>query len=100
VGTHRAQLNVGDGAVIVMERGEDDASCAVMVRVEDIDRHHAAAARAGAVIETPPKDYPYGERQYTASDPGGHTWTFSESIADAAPEDWGGIAVVLEAQAP
>jgi uncharacterized glyoxalase superfamily protein PhnB len=39
-----------------------------------------------------PKDYPYGERQYTAEDLGGHHWTFSQSIADLAPEDWGGTS--------
>jgi uncharacterized glyoxalase superfamily protein PhnB len=41
-----------------------------------------------------PKDFPYGERQYTAEDPASHQWTFSQSLADVAPEDWGGIAVV------
>jgi uncharacterized glyoxalase superfamily protein PhnB len=38
----------------------------------------------------PPVDYPYGERQYSAVDPGGHVWTFSESIADVDPASWGG----------
>jgi hypothetical protein len=37
-------------------------------------------------------DYPYGERQYTAEDLGGHRWTFSQSIADVAPEEWGGLS--------
>ncbi len=35
----------------------------------------------------------YGERQYSAEDPAGHQWTFSETIADVAPEDWGGETV-------
>jgi len=35
----------------------------------------------------------YGERQYTAVDPWGHRWTFSETLEDTAPGDWGGIAV-------
>lgn len=38
-----------------------------------------------------PTSYPYGERQYSCRDPGGHGWTFSQSIADIAPEDWRGI---------
>jgi len=37
-----------------------------------------------------PADYPYGERQYTAEDLAGHVWTFSLSINDVAPEEWGG----------
>ena len=36
------------------------------------------------------EDFPYGERQYNAQDPAGHVWTFSESIADVDPADWGG----------
>jgi len=39
-------------------------------------------------------DYPYGERQYTVEDPGGHRWTFSQTIADVAPEKWGGALEV------
>jgi uncharacterized glyoxalase superfamily protein PhnB len=99
MGTHRAQLNVGAGAVVVMEVGENDVTCAVMVRIEDLDRHYADAVRAGAAIVKAPADYPYGERQYTARDPG-HLWTFSQTIADVAPEDWGGIAVVPEDPEP
>jgi hypothetical protein len=38
-------------------------------------------------------DFEYGERQYTAEDPAGHQRTFSETLADVAPEDWGGTSV-------
>ena len=40
-----------------------------------------------------PTDFEYGERQYTAEDLAGHQWTFSETLADVAPEAWGGISV-------
>lgn len=93
IANHRAQLNVGDCAVVLTEgRGEHDGDVAhsVMVRVEDAQRHHDRAVQGGARILRPPTDYPYGERQYTAVDPGGHVWTFSQSIADVAPEVWGG----------
>jgi uncharacterized glyoxalase superfamily protein PhnB len=50
-------------------------------------------ARArGARILMEPTDFPYGERQYTADDPAGHQWTFSQTLADVAPEEWGGIS--------
>jgi hypothetical protein len=39
-----------------------------------------------------PADYPFGERQYTCLDLGDHAWTFSQTIADASPEGWGGVA--------
>jgi uncharacterized glyoxalase superfamily protein PhnB len=42
---------------------------------------------------SPPTDYPYGERQCTVEDLGGHHWTFSQSIADVDPADWGGVLV-------
>lgn len=97
IGDHRVQLNVGDGAVVLTELrvregggSHGDAAHAVMVRVEDVDRHHERAKARGARILRPPNDYPYGERQYTVEDLGGHCWTFSQSIADVAPEEWGG----------
>jgi uncharacterized glyoxalase superfamily protein PhnB len=99
IGTHRAQLLFGDGAVIVSERSgtagdrRDSETHSVLVRVDDAERHHERATRAGARILSPPTDYPYGERQYTAEDPGGHRWTFSQSIADVDPSSWGGILV-------
>lgn len=97
IGTHRVQLVFGDGAVILADRGAGKASDAsdmvshsVHVRVEDVDQHHARAQAHGARIVRAPADYPYGERQYTTDDLGGHRWTFSQSIADVAPETWGG----------
>lgn len=99
IANHRAQLNVGDCAVVLTERrGEDagDMAHSVIVRVEDARRHHDRAVQGGARILRPPTDYPYGERQYTAADPGGHVWTFSQSIADVAPEEWGGTPGTLK----
>lgn len=99
IANHRAQLNVGDGAVVLTERhsreghlspGAIDVAHSVMVRVEDVDRHQQRASQHGARILRPAHDYPYGERQYTAEDLAGHRWTFSQSIADVDPLDWGG----------
>ena len=97
IGDHRAQLVYADGAVIVtrLREGEPRAASAVLVRVEDADSHHEQAARHGAQILQPPADYPYGERQYAAVDPGGHHWTFSESIADVDPASWGASEIKL-----
>jgi uncharacterized glyoxalase superfamily protein PhnB len=96
IGDHRAQLNVGDGAVVLIERGTNAASCSVMVRVQDAQAHHDRAKAAGAEILRPPEDHPYGERQYTALDLEGHRWKFSQSIADVAPRDWGGTEGKLD----
>jgi uncharacterized glyoxalase superfamily protein PhnB len=100
---HRSQLSVGDGAVIVGDvRNErraprpGEVTHSVMVRIDDVDAHCARARRHGARIVMEPTDFPYGERQYTAGDPAGHQWTFSETLEDVAPETWGGEAVASD----
>lgn len=101
IGNHRAQLVYGDGAVILTEvgasaTGADHAIHSVHVRVADANSHYEHAKQHGARILHPPEDYPFGERQYTAEDVGGHRWTFSQSIADVAPESWGAAVTTLE----
>lgn len=101
-GGHRARLAFGDGIVILADADpqygraapEPDGlrSHAVMVKVEDVDAHHRRALQRGARILSPPTDYPYGERQYSVADLAGHHWTFTQTIADLAPEDWGGAS--------
>lgn len=94
IASHRVQLVYGDGAVVVTAGARPDGSSdSLLVRVEDADTHCEQAAAHGATILSPPTDYPYGERQYTAEDLGGHRWTFSQTIADANPADWGGELV-------
>ena len=99
IADHRAQLNIGDGAVVLITRPPGDTSAAlthsVLVRVDDADAHCERARSQGARLLRPPTDYPYGERQYTALDFGGHCWTFSQSIADVDPRDWGGTPGTL-----
>lgn len=91
IGNHRAQLDVRDGAIVITEgSGDEHGLCSVMVRVEDVHSHFAQSRKCSARVLQPPADYPYGERQYTAEDFAGHRWTFSQSIADVDPKDWGG----------
>jgi uncharacterized glyoxalase superfamily protein PhnB len=98
IGNHRAQINVGDGAIVLTELHGDESARAVdfqhsvMVRVDDVDGHHERARQRGAQILRPPTSFPYGERQYNVQDIGGHRWTFSQSVADVLPEDWGGTS--------
>ncbi len=98
---HRAQLRLGDGVIVVREaragRALDGAPQArdthsMLVRIENLQMHHERASRHGARVLKEPSEHPYGERQYTAADLAGHEWTFSESIADLAPEEWGGVS--------
>ncbi len=91
-GNHRAQLSYGNGTIVVTEQRAEAGRQSLMVGVDDVAAHRDRAGRHGARILAEPADYPYGERQYTTEDPGGHRWTFSETIADVAPEDWGGTS--------
>jgi uncharacterized glyoxalase superfamily protein PhnB len=98
---HRAQLSFGEGAVIVGDvHGErrpprpGEITHSVLVRVDDAQAHCERARTHGARILMEPTDHVYGERQYTAEDYAGHQWTFSETLTDVAPEEWGGVSVV------
>ncbi len=94
IADHRIQLVLGDGAVVVVQSNvAAPAGHGLLVRVEDVDAHCERARRAGAAIVGEPTTWPYGERQYGALDPGGHRWTFSQTVADADPADWGGTLV-------
>jgi len=69
----------------------DGEVCVVLgVHVEDVDQHFECAKRFGARIVLEPETYPFGERQYTGEDLAGYRWAFSQSVADVAPEEWGG----------
>jgi uncharacterized glyoxalase superfamily protein PhnB len=101
---HRSQMKVGDaGAVIIGDVRRDriapkpgEVTHQVMVRVEDARGHCERARANGAKIIDELRDFEYGERQYTAEDFAGHQWTFTETIADVAPEAWGGTTVTAD----
>lgn len=101
IGCHRVQLNVGDGAVIVRETRPNEVHVvpgtghSVTVRVADADAHCQRARKHGARITQDPVTQPYGERQYNAEDFVGYSWTFSQSVADVHPAEWGGTAEQL-----
>ncbi|WP_066365112.1 VOC family protein [Herbidospora mongoliensis] len=97
---HRSQLQFGDGALIIGDvrgakqpprRGEITHS--ITVRVDDARAHCKRARAFGAAILMEPTDFEFGERQYSVEDFAGHHWTFSETLDDVAPEEWGGETV-------
>ena len=97
--TH-AQLSIGDGDVMIGASGAEfrcprpnEVSQYVLVHVEDVERHFDHAKLFGARIVHPPTNMPFGEKVYTAEDLAGHRWTFSQSVADVAPEQWGATQV-------
>ncbi len=96
---HRSQLSFGDGAVIVgdvrFERRPprpEEVTHMIMLRVADARALCERATARGARIVRELQDFGYGERQVTLEDPAGHQWTLSQTLADVAPEEWGGIS--------
>jgi uncharacterized glyoxalase superfamily protein PhnB len=94
--TTHAQLVIGDGAVMLGHNGGEFSppglkaiSQYLVVHVPQVDEHFERARSRGSKILQSPTDMVFGERQYTAEDPWGHRWTFSQSVADIAPETWG-----------
>jgi uncharacterized glyoxalase superfamily protein PhnB len=95
-GVSHAQLDIAEGAVMIGREGAEfrtprpnEVSQYVVVHVDNVDDHFEHARQCGARILRPPADMPFGERQYTVEDHEGHRWTFSQSIADVPPEEWG-----------
>jgi uncharacterized glyoxalase superfamily protein PhnB len=93
IGHHRFQLKFGETSIVAIERQESNPSFSIMVHVENVDGLYEQAVSRGAKLVSPPTDYPFGERQGTVKDLGGHRWTFSQTIADIDPALWGGILV-------
>jgi PhnB protein len=80
-----------DGCRIMMGQGGGDArlrppgeagpaSQGVFLYLPEIDAHFARAEAAGAEIVSPLADLPYG-RSYSARDPEGHPWYFTQAPA-------------------
>jgi uncharacterized glyoxalase superfamily protein PhnB len=67
----------------------------VTIRVEDADAHCERGRTCGARITQDQLTQPYGERQFNTEDFAGHSWTFSQSVADVHPAEWGGTAEQL-----
>jgi uncharacterized glyoxalase superfamily protein PhnB len=104
IADHRAQLGIGADSVVFAQGSVDTATAgwpthSIMVRVVDVDAHHDRAVVCGARVTIPLTTYPFGERQYTAVDIGGHVWTFSQTVADIDPATWEGVTVTYASHA-
>ncbi|OGO27382.1 MAG: glyoxalase [Chloroflexi bacterium RBG_16_54_11] len=105
IANHRAQLVLQGESLIAKTDPSQDATASyrvsradhsIMVHVDDLGHHLERAVECSARVISPPADYPFGERQYTVQDIGGHTWTFSQTIADVDPKEWGGVLRALD----
>jgi PhnB protein len=93
-----ADMDTGGGGVVMLTSagGELRSPAAgghvckkIIVFVDDVDRHFAAAREAGAKTLHRPVDKPWGLRQYLVKDREGHMWEFSQHVRDVPAQDWG-----------
>src|SRR5919197_3094128 len=77
IANHRFQLTFGQNSVVAIERKEAGTSF-VLFHVDNVDDYYERAMQAGARLINPPQDYPFGERQCTVEDIGGHRRAVSE----------------------
>lgn len=98
---HRSQMRIGDdGAVIVADVRHEQrppqpgaVTHVIKVRVSDVNAQLERARAHGAKVLEEPVEHPYGERECTVEDLGGHRWQFTQTMRDVAPEEWGGLTV-------
>jgi len=88
---HHAQLAVGEGCVVCTAAPAPKSGISLFVSVENVDAHYERARQFGARIVSPPRTCEFGERQYSAEDIAGYRWTFSQSVADVDPREWGAV---------
>ena len=73
------RIMMGQGATDLRMRSAHDLGAStqgVFIYLADVDAHYERARAAGAQIDKPPEDLPYG-RSYTAHDLDGHPWFFT-----------------------
>lgn len=71
---HHAEMSLGAGTIMFGQG--DPPSRGIYVAVDDADAHYAQAKAGGAEITREIEDTPYGSREYSARDLGGHVWSF------------------------
>jgi uncharacterized glyoxalase superfamily protein PhnB len=89
-----AEMEISDGLVMLANPGPDHrspralggATQLVHVYVDDVREHFERAQAHGAAIRDEPQEKPYGTIQYSAADPEGHLWLFSEQVREPDPE--------------
>jgi uncharacterized glyoxalase superfamily protein PhnB len=98
---HRAQLQVGDDAAVIVAEAHGDQqppqpgviSSLLKLRVTDVDEGFRRALACGAHVVQEPVAQVYGERECTVADLAGHRWQLTQTVRDVAPEEWGGETV-------
>jgi uncharacterized glyoxalase superfamily protein PhnB len=95
-----SELTFGDGMIYVVGPPTEAMGAATPAQLDgrntqtvhlnlkgDLDAHCDRARAAGAKIGREPADQHYGARVYTATDPEGHHWSFSQPVKAMSYEE-------------
>jgi uncharacterized glyoxalase superfamily protein PhnB len=91
---NHAEMEYDGGQIMLACPGRDyrsprrlgGATMLTHIYVDALQEHYERAKAAGAEIRTEPAEKPYGTVQYSAIDPEGHLWLFSEQVREPEPE--------------
>lgn len=83
----RGQVNVmiGHCPDVIPAADVGDHSYFAYLHVEDVDAMHAELSNRGAIIQMPPKDQPYGQREMVVATPDGHRMVIGQPLAMPRP---------------
>ena len=95
-----AEMRHGDSVIMLGDPGPSyrgpirlgATTVQLHVQVDDVDALCARARKAGAQITRELEDQPYGERNFSATDPEGHVWTFGQTLREVPAEEWGAVS--------
>jgi PhnB protein len=81
-----------DYGAVSPEPGNTTATFALSIYVPDVDATMHAAEQAGATIQRPAEDQPYGDRMCTLIDPFGVRWMIGTRVRDLSAEELEALA--------
>ena len=92
-----AELQIGDSVIMLADSFPDmgnldpkklgGSPVTMTIYVEDVDKTHKAAIKAGSKEIQPIEDKFYGDRASQFDDPWGHRWNVMTHIEDVSPEE-------------
>ena len=92
-----AEVNIGNSMLMLADENPErgylspktigGAGVSIMLYTDDVDATFNKAVAAGAKVEQPPTDMPWGDRMANIADPFGHNWAIATHKEDLSPEE-------------
>ena len=92
-----AELEIGDSRIMVADAHPHSSvkspsvlggtTISLVIYVKDVDHVFEQAIAAGARVDDPVKDKPYGDRSGNIIDPFGHRWMITTHIKDVSSKE-------------